>query len=312
VRRRRIAAYGLCRDEEGRILMVRAAGGASAGRWLLPGGGVRHGEHPADAVVREVREETGLDVVVERLRDVVTDVNYLSDIATVRHQDRLIFDVRPTGGHLRPERGGSSDDAAWVAPERLAALPLLPYAARLLGVPAVEEPPVDWPDAPAPGARHTVAADGRPRHQRFASYGLALDPAGRVLLARIASGYPGAGSWHLPGGGTDFGEGAVDGLLRELEEETDQRGRVTGLLSVSHRHDLDTLGPEGMPYDWHGVRVVFGVRVDSPSTPRVVEAAGSTAAAAWFPRTEALSLSLTEIAREMITTHGVPHENRPA
>ena len=64
--RRRIAAYGLCRDDDGRVLLVRATGGpASAGQWLLPGGGVRHGEHPQDAVVREIEEETGLRVKVD-------------------------------------------------------------------------------------------------------------------------------------------------------------------------------------------------------------------------------------------------------
>jgi 8-oxo-dGTP pyrophosphatase MutT (NUDIX family) len=295
--RRRIAAYGLCRDDEGRVLLVRAAGGvASQGRWLLPGGGVRHGEHPEQTVVREFEEETGLRVAVEGIRDVLTDVNHLADIATLRHQDRLVFDVRIVGGRLRPEADGSSDRAEWVAPTGLEDLPLMPYAARLLGVASPDEPPpteiTPWQAVVPPGAR---------RHQRFAAYGLVTDPAGRVLLTLIAPGYPGAGRWHLPGGGTDFGEGATAGLLRELVEETGQTGRIDGLINVSHRHHYDAVGPEGVPIDWHGVRVVFRVTVEDPTEPRVVEARGSTADAAWFAPNAAARLTLSEVAREAIS-----------
>jgi ADP-ribose pyrophosphatase YjhB (NUDIX family) len=141
------------------------------------------------------------------------------------------------------------------------------------------------------------------RHQRFAAYGLVTDPAGRVLLTRIADGYPGAGRWHLPGGGTDFGETAADGLLRELIEETNQHGRITGLIGVSHRHQRDAVGPERVAIDWHGVRVVFAAQVDRPTPPRVMETVGSTQAASWFQRGEALMLDLTEVAHDAVANH---------
>lgn len=61
--RRRIGAYGVCHDGDGRVLLVRAsARSVRPGTWFLPGGGLAHGEHPADAVVREVAEETGLQI----------------------------------------------------------------------------------------------------------------------------------------------------------------------------------------------------------------------------------------------------------
>jgi 8-oxo-dGTP diphosphatase len=140
-----------------------------------------------------------------------------------------------------------------------------------------------------------------PRVQRFGAYALATDPAGRILLTRIAPGYPGAGRWHLPGGGTDHGETPEQALARELLEETSQRGRVTGLLGISHRHDPAALGPEGVPIDWHVIRALFRVFVEVPTEAVVTEAAGgSTEAAGWFTPAEAGVLPLTEVARSAV------------
>jgi ADP-ribose pyrophosphatase YjhB (NUDIX family) len=139
---------------------------------------------------------------------------------------------------------------------------------------------------------------GRPRRQRFAAYGLVTDPDGRMLLTRIAPGFPGAGRWHLPGGGTDFGEQPDEALLRELFEETAQRGEVTDLMTVTHRYNPAAVGPEGYPIDWHAVRVLYRVLVPVPDTPRVTEAAGgSTVDAAWFESADLSDLELTEVAQ---------------
>jgi ADP-ribose pyrophosphatase YjhB (NUDIX family) len=296
--RRRIGAYGLCRDREGAVLLVRAAhDGRTSGQWSLPGGGVRHGEHPRDAVVREVLEETGIRVAVTGPREVVTDLVAMPDIPAVRHLDRIIFDVTAVGGSLRPEVDGSSDEARWLTPSAAAQVPLMPYAAAMLGLPMAAT-------GGAPDLAATVPARIGRAHQRFAAYGLATDPAGRVLLTRIAPNYPGAGRWHLPGGGTHFGESAVAGLVRELYEETGQVGHIDALLHVSHRRHHDVVGPEGVPIDYHGVRVVYRVAVAESAPVWVVEGeTGSTAEAGWFERRAALALPLTEIAHEMIETH---------
>lgn len=74
--RQRIGAYGvLTRQHGGRtqLLLTRISPtDYGAGMWTLPGGGIDHGEHPDDAVVREVYEETSLRVTV---RNVVTVTN---------------------------------------------------------------------------------------------------------------------------------------------------------------------------------------------------------------------------------------------
>lgn len=289
---RRIAAYGVCRDAEGRVLLVRGSAVAELpGVWQIPGGGIDHGEHPADAVVREFAEETGLTVAVTGLRAVVADVLW------GKHTDRVIYDVAVRGGGLRDEAEGSTDLAAWIAPRELAGLALMPFTAELFGL--APEPVT----APAPAHVTPPAPDPRPtRGQRFAAYGVATDPAGRLLLTQIATGYPGAGKWHLPGGGTDHGEQPAAALPRELAEETDQVGRISGLLDVTHVRNPRALGPEGYPIDWHAVRATYRVLVEAPTEPRVTEAAGgSTARAAWFDPAEAAKLPLTDVAAAAVS-----------
>jgi ADP-ribose pyrophosphatase YjhB (NUDIX family) len=297
LQRRRIAAYGLVRDSLGRVLLVRGSTrDDEPGVWYLPGGGVEHGERPRDAVIREYAEETGLAVDIVTLRDLITDLVPRVDRGQVVHTDRVIYDVRVAGGTLCNETDGTSDLAEWVDPERLGELPLAPYVARTLGLSVTQSHQV-------PNAEPDLDP-ARTRRQRFAAYGVATDPAGRVLLTRIAKGYPGAGTWHLPGGGTDFGEQATTGLLREMVEETAQRGRVTGLLAVSHYHNRRAMGPEGRPMDWHTVRALYRVIVDEPSVPTVTEAmGGSTAEAAWVDPAELAALPLNEFARAAVNEH---------
>jgi 8-oxo-dGTP diphosphatase len=296
VKIRRVAAYGVCRAADGSVLLTRGSDlSAFPGVWSLPGGGVDHGEHPAGAVVREFAEETGLTVVISGVRAVVADVVAFPD-GWQEHTDRIIYDVTLTGGELRPETGGTSDLAEWVTPAEVAARPLLPFTARALGT------RFDAPAAVPPTDEPVQRAD---RIQRFGAYGLVTDPAGRILLARITQGYPGGGQWHLPGGGTDYGETPEQAVLRELYEETSQQGRLAGLISVGHRYDPAALGPEGVPLDWHVIRVVYRVEVDEPVPASVTEAAGgSTDRASWFTPAEVAELPLTELAQEALAKTG--------
>ncbi len=296
---RRVGAYGVVRDAgQERVLLVRGSAYADfPGVWSLPGGGVEHAENPARALLREVAEETGLTVEVTGLRAVVADVVPYPDQGVTLHTDRMLFDLTPVGGTLRAEVEGSTDLARWLTTAEAAGLPLLTFTAEALGLPVVPLP------AGALRRREPFAVPDPRRRQRFGAYGLVTDPADRVLLCLIAEGYPGAGQWHLPGGGTDHGEQPVTALLRELVEESGQLGRVIDLIGVDNLHNPAALGPEGYPIDAHSVRVVYRVVVDVPTEPTVTElAGGSTARAGWFTRTELRELPLTEIAAEILET----------
>ncbi|WBB85460.1 NUDIX domain-containing protein [Micromonospora sp. WMMC264] len=290
---RRVGAYGMLRDSEGRVLLARGSAKCPyPGVWQLPGGGVEHAEHPADAVVREFAEETGLTVAPGAIRAAVADVTAFRAENVAMHTDRLIFDVEARGGRLRPEPAGGTDEVGWFTPQEAASLPLMVFTAELLGLP-VTPLPADMPR----GLPVDPAGPAVDRRQRFAAYGLVTDPADRVLLTMIADGYPGAGRWHLPGGGTDHGEQPATGLLRELVEEAGQLGRVVDLMAVDNLHNPAALGPEGRPLDWHGIRVIYRVRVDAPTEAVVTElAGGSTARAAWFAPEQVGGLSMTDVA----------------
>lgn len=269
------------------------AGADVSGTWQIPGGVVAHGEHPAATVIREFAANTGLAVRVTGVRAVLADVIRLPDLGAFLHTDRVIYDVELTGGRVREEPDSTTDRVAWTVREELSRLPLMPFTAEALNLPVTPLPE----DVTHPVGRRAYPPPDPGRGQRFAAYGLVTDSDDRVLLTLIASRYPGAGRWHLPGGGTDHGEQPAAGLLRELVEETGQLGRVADLLDVSHRHDPAALGPEGRPVDWHVVRAVYRVLVDQPAAVRVTEQSGSTERAAWFRRAEADQLPLTDVAQ---------------
>jgi 8-oxo-dGTP diphosphatase len=130
--RQRIAAYGLCVDEQHRLLLAHAAPWLIlTERWFLPGGGVDHGEHPTDALRREIKEESGLTVELGPLLDVLSDVRILHDGMSL-HTVRLIYRVASWQGTLRAETDGTTDAVRWVGPSELATLPLARYVEHVV------------------------------------------------------------------------------------------------------------------------------------------------------------------------------------
>ncbi|HTJ34473.1 MAG TPA: NUDIX domain-containing protein [Dactylosporangium sp.] len=302
---RRIAAYCVCADGDTFLLVRASTKSGTPGVWSLPGGAVDHGENPVDTVVRETAAETGLSVAVVKLRDVLADMRALTARGLTIHTDRLIYEVSVRGGALRDRVGQPTDLARWVTLEEAQTLPLRRFTADALGLPdaAADVRPDGVPEVPSFYA--VPGPDGLHRAQRFAAYAVCTDRRSRVLLTRIADGYPGGGCWHLPGGGTDFGEQPGVALIRELVEETGQEGRIVELLGVASHRDAAQLGPEGYPIDWHGVRAFYRVHVARSSRPTIHDVGGSTAEARWFDPDELGELPLTEVTEEALRGVGL-------
>ncbi len=102
-----VGAVALHADQ---ILLIRRGHGPAAGTWSVPGGRVQLGETLHEAVVREVAEETGLRVVVDRFLGWVERIDDVDD----SHFVILDFVVTP----LEPDQGVTAGDdaleAAWV------------------------------------------------------------------------------------------------------------------------------------------------------------------------------------------------------
>lgn len=112
-------AGGIVLDEQRRLLVIQRGQAPSAGRWSIPGGRCRAGEPAAEACVREVREEAGLDVrVIRAAGEVALDapggvVYAITD-----------FECAVVGGTLRA--GDDAIDARWVTRAELTALDTVP------------------------------------------------------------------------------------------------------------------------------------------------------------------------------------------
>ena len=102
-------------DGQGRLLMIKRGHEPGAGLWSIPGGRIEPGETDAEAVVREMIEETGLTVEVGRLIGRVQRPGLNGAVIDIRDYAATV-----TGGTLRA--GDDAADARWVAPAELESL----------------------------------------------------------------------------------------------------------------------------------------------------------------------------------------------
>jgi ADP-ribose pyrophosphatase YjhB (NUDIX family) len=132
----RLGAYALVEDGD-RVLLSRFAPFVDVGGlWMMPGGGVDHGEQPPDAAVREVYEETGMHVRVTALLDVYSHlVESDRDGPVLAQHVQVLYRAEVTGGTLGVvEVGGSTDQARWWTRAEIAAedAPMTRYVRRAL------------------------------------------------------------------------------------------------------------------------------------------------------------------------------------
>lgn len=111
------------RDGSGRLLLIHKA---DNDLWALPGGGHDIGERISDTVVREVFEETGIQVEVDNIVGLYTDPEHVMayDDGEVRQQFSICFRAHPVGGSLRTS--SESKEVRWVDPADLDSLNIHP------------------------------------------------------------------------------------------------------------------------------------------------------------------------------------------
>ena len=124
---------GIIDDAQSRVLLVRQT---ADGRWSTPGGVLEPEETPATAVVREVKEETGLDVSIVRLLGVFGGPAFVVQYPNGDRSQYVstIFECAVVGGSLLPD-GDETDQLTFAGPGELAQLdcqPWMPHVMPLL------------------------------------------------------------------------------------------------------------------------------------------------------------------------------------
>jgi ADP-ribose pyrophosphatase YjhB (NUDIX family) len=104
------------RDED-KILLIQRGTGSSQGIWSVPGGLVELGEKIHDAAIREVKEETGLDVEIGNLIDIANIIQRDNEDKVKYHYVVADFLGKAVGGKLHPTV--EAPDARWVKSEEL-------------------------------------------------------------------------------------------------------------------------------------------------------------------------------------------------
>ncbi len=195
-------------DDEGRILLIRRA---DTGQWAMPGGALAVGETPAEGVVREVLEESG--VRSEAVALVGVHDSRLCGTVSAHHLYHFCFLCRPLDG-IEPVDPPSHHfevlDAAWFAEDALPEDLDPGHAGRIPEAFRV------W------GGDRRAYFDGDPLPEATLCLLLRGDPPRQVLLGWKKAGF-GAGKWGGIGGKVEPGETAARAAARELAEETGVR-----------------------------------------------------------------------------------------
>jgi 8-oxo-dGTP diphosphatase len=108
-----IVGVGAVIHDGGRILLVRRAKEPSRGLWTFPGGAVELGEPVKLAVRREVREETGLEIEVERVLLVIDRIDRDEEDRVRYHYIIVDYLARAVGGSL--QAGDDVDGVLWAS-----------------------------------------------------------------------------------------------------------------------------------------------------------------------------------------------------
>ena len=110
----RLSIYGVAADDSSILLCRIAPGYPGEGRWTLPGGGVEWGEHPEDALRREVYEEAGMELTGFEFLGIDSRIYADDRWPDGLHIIRMIYLTPLVGEPSVTEVDGSVDEARWI------------------------------------------------------------------------------------------------------------------------------------------------------------------------------------------------------
>ncbi|GGM97727.1 hypothetical protein GCM10009721_25830 [Terrabacter tumescens] len=146
-------------------------------------------------------------------------------------------------------------------------------------------------------------------YQRVAAYAVVTSERG-VLLTQFNSQTHVAGDWGLPGGGLDDGETPVDGVHREVWEETGQRIELGDLVTVQSQHWVGR-APSGALEDFHAVRIVYAATCPEPTEVVIHDIGGTTSDARWVPADRIGDYRLSSSWRRLAALHDLAGHGTP-
>jgi 8-oxo-dGTP diphosphatase len=125
-----IVAVGAVILRDGQVVLVRRSRPPRLHEWSIPGGKVEWGESVEQALRREIREETGLEIEPLGLIDVVDAVIRDDSGAVDRHYVLIDFAARPLSGTL--QAGDDVSEAVWVSLDGLNGYPMWSETRRII------------------------------------------------------------------------------------------------------------------------------------------------------------------------------------
>ncbi|MEK4485492.1 NUDIX hydrolase [Psychrobacillus sp. FSL H8-0484] len=111
-----VAVGGIVENEQGEILLVKTQHGG----WVYPGGQVEVGENLINALIREVKEESGIDIIVSNLIGVYSNTGihkWYDDVTDVPTKLMMDYVCKPVSGELSTSE--ETSESRWVAKDEV-------------------------------------------------------------------------------------------------------------------------------------------------------------------------------------------------
>ncbi len=125
-----IVGLGAVVWHQGKVLMVQRGRPPRAGIWSLPGGAQLLGETVEEGIRREIREETGIEIELLGLLEVINSVQRDPEGRVLYHYTIIDYAARWIGGEV--QAGDDAADAAWFTPDALHGMELWAETIRVI------------------------------------------------------------------------------------------------------------------------------------------------------------------------------------